>query len=543
MHTPPLVYRDATWRRFGEEIFDLCVIGGGINGAAVARDAALRGLTVALLESRDFASGTSSRSSKLVHGGVRYLQQGDVALVLESCRERDLLRTRVAPHLVRGQRFVFPIYEDDSVAVWQLRVGLTVYDLLAGFRNVEPHRHLTVAGVREHEPALAVEGLCGGALYFDCWTDDARLTLETVLAARSLGAAVLNHAEVTALEKDAGGRLAAAQVRDMLSGATTLVRARAFVNVAGPWLDHVRRLDDPGAPPRLRLTKGVHAIFDRSRIGNRDAVVIRGLDGRVMFAIPWQSQTLVGTTDTFYSGDPAEVRADGDDVDYLLGAVNRAFPSADVTARDIISTYAGLRPLVAPEDERSASDVSREDQIFESPAGLISLGGGKLTTHRHVAELLVDRVAEGLGRKTGRCRTAEVPLPGAVGVEAGSSMDAVPESREEHIRSRYGALAAEVGGLVRDDERLAERAVADLPDLLAEVVHAVDFEMASTLEDVLARRTHIGLRSRERGGAVLRVAGELLGARLGWDAAKIESEIARYREQLRLDGDGVASRS
>ncbi|MBI5504256.1 MAG: glycerol-3-phosphate dehydrogenase/oxidase [Deltaproteobacteria bacterium] len=543
MHTPPLVYRDTTWRRFGEEIFDICVIGGGINGAAVARDATLRGLTVALLESRDFASGTSSRSSKLVHGGVRYLQQGDVALVLESCRERDLLRTRVAPHLVRGQRFVFPIYEDDSVAVWQLRVGLTVYDLLAGFRNVEPHRHLTVAKVREHEPALAVEGLCGGALYFDCWTDDARLTLETVLAARSLGAAVLNHAEVTALEKDAGGRLAAAQVRDMLTGATTLVRARAFVNVAGPWLDHVRRLDDPGAPPRLRLTKGVHAIFDRSRIGNRDAIVIRGLDGRVMFAIPWQSQTLVGTTDTFYSGDPAEVRADGDDVDYLLGAVNRAFPAAGVTARDIISTYAGLRPLVAPEDERSASDVSREDQIFESPAGLISLGGGKLTTHRHVAELLVDRVAAGLGRKTGRCRTAEVPLPGAVGIEAGSSMEAEPETREEHLRSRYGALATEVAGLVRGDENLAERAVADLPDLLAEVVHAVDFEMAATLEDVLARRTHIGLRSRERGGAVLRAAGELLGARLGWDAAQMESEIARYRDLLRLDGAAVMSRS
>jgi len=543
MHATPQAYREATWRRFGEEIFDLCIIGGGINGAAVARDAALRGLTVALLESRDFASGTSSRSSKLVHGGVRYLQQGDVALVLESCRERDLLRTRVAPHLVRGQRFVFPIYEDDSVPVWQLRVGLTVYDLLAGFRNVEPHRHLTVAKVREHEPALAVEGLCGGALYFDCWTDDARLTLETALAARSLGAAVLNHAEVTALEKDTGGRLAAAHVRDMISGATALVRARVFVNVTGPWLDHVRRLDDPGAPPRLRLTKGVHAIFDRSRIGNNDAIVIRGADGRVMFAIPWQSQTLIGTTDTFYSGDPAEVRADGDDVDYLLAAVHRAFPKADVTARDIIATYAGLRPLVAPEDERSASDVSREDQIFESPAGLISLGGGKLTTHRHVAEVLVDRVAEGLGRKTGRCRTAEVPLPGAVGVEPGGAIEEVPESREEHIRTRYGALGPEVAALVREDERLGAQAVTDLPDLLAEVVHAVDFEMAANLDDVLSRRTHVGLRSRERSGVVLRVAGELLGARLGWDAGRIEAEIERYRAQLRLEADGVTSRS
>ena len=543
----PLLHRDQTWQLLSSETFDVCIVGGGINGAAVARDAVLRGMTVALLERNDFACGTSSRSTKLVHGGVRYLQQGDVSLVLESCRERDLLRTRIAPHLVRAQRFVFPIYDDDSVPVWQLRIGLTLYDLLAGFQNVARHKHLSVAALREHEPALASEGLRGGALYYDCWTDDARLTIETALAARAGGAAALNHAEITGFEKDSTGRLSAARVRDVFGGRETTVRARSFVNVAGPWLDHVRRLDDAGAPPRLRLTKGVHAVFDRSRIGNRDAIVIRGIDGRVMFAIPWQSQTVVGTTDTFYSGDPGEVRADSDDVDYILAAVARAFPNANVTAKDIVATWAGLRPLVAPEDDRSASEVSRDDQVFESPSGLLSLGGGKLTTHRKVAEVLVDRAAEKVGRRVGPCRTAEVPLPGGVGIAPGDAAEEEPGSSEEHILQRYGATAGEVGELARSGDclgaHLGDRAVADRPDLVAEFVHAVDKEMACSLDDILSRRVPLALRSRERAGEVLEVAARILASRLAWDDARTGAEIEAYRAQLRLESEGVTSSS
>lgn len=534
-HAGPLLQRESTWDRLAAETFDICVVGGGINGAAVARDAVLRGMTVAMLEKRDFAWGTSSRSTKLVHGGVRYLQQGDVALVLESCRERDVLRTRIAPHLVRAQRFVFPIYDDDTTPVWQLRIGLTLYDLLAGFQNVARHKHLNAAALREHEPALLAEGLQGGALYYDCWTDDARLTLETALAARAGGAAILNHAEVTSFEKDSTGRVVAARVSDRLGSRSATVRARAFINVAGPWLDDVRRLDDGGAPPRLKLTKGVHAVFDRSRIGNRDAIVIRGLDGRVMFAIPWQSQTIVGTTDTFFDGDPAEVRADEADIDYILAATNRAFPAANVTPRDIIATWAGLRPLVAPEDERSESEVSREDQVFESPAGLLSLGGGKLTTHRKVAEVLVDRAAERVGRKVGPCRTADVPLPGGAGHPPGDAPETEPESREEHIRRRYGSLAGEVAALVRGDESLGHRAVADRPDLVAELVHAVEYEMACSIDDVLSRRVPLALRSRERAGQVLETVADALASRLGWDAARRNEEVARYREYLRLE--------
>jgi glycerol-3-phosphate dehydrogenase len=533
MHANPQRLRQATWCYLAEEVFDVLVIGGGVNGAAVARDAVLRGMSVALVERTDFAAGTSSRSSKLIHGGIRYLEQGDIALVLEACRERDLLRASLAPHLVRAQPFVFPIYEDDAVPIWQLRIGLVLYDLLAGFHNVRMHRMLSLQDLRAHEPALLTSGLRGGALYYDCWTDDARLTLETALAARERGAAVINYVEVAALESDSSGRLASAVVRDRMSGETTRLRARSFVNVTGPWLDSVRRLDDAGAPPRLMLTKGVHAVFDRDRIGNRDAVVIRGpSDDRVMFAIPWQQQTLVGTTDTFYAGDPAAVAADAEDVEYLLDAVNRAFPRANVTTADVISTYAGLRPLVAPEDELEESDISREDEIFESPSGLISLGGGKLTTHRHVAERIVDIVARRIGRRSGRCRTDTVGLPGAAGVLPGPTPDAPPSRAEDHLRRRYGAVAPEVGLLARDDPALAKRIVDDLPDLRAEVVWAVEREMATTLEDVLMRRLHVHLRSRMCGAEVARSVATLMATRLGWDEARVESEVRTYEAAL-----------
>ena len=529
----PLRHREATWRYLREEVFDLLVIGGGINGAGVARDAVLRGMSVALIERGDFAIGTSSRSSKLIHGGVRYLEQGDIALVLEACRERDLLRTRIAPHIVRAQPFVFPLYEDGDLSPWRLRAGLTLYDLLAGFRNVHAHRMLSPEEVERLEPALLADGLVGGAHYYDCWTDDARLTLETALAARSGGAAVLNHAEVIALEKDSAGRLAAARVRDRLQGRTTRVRARVFVNTSGPWLDRVRRLDDAGAPPRLRLTKGVHAVFDRRRVGNRHAVVIRGVDGRVMFVIPWQNHTLAGTTDTFYDDDPERVRADDEDIEYILAAVNRAFPNAALGRDDIISTYAGLRPLVAPEDELDESDISREDAIFESPAGLISLGGGKLTTHRRVAEHIVDLAARRIGRRAGRCRTDHVPLPGAAGIVPGPALEEPPSSYEEHLRSRYGGVAPEVAALVRGDASLRERLTTDLPDLRVEVVHAVEHEMAMTLEDVLLRRLHVHLRSRGRGVEAAPVAADLMAACLDWSREERDRQLAAYLEMVR----------
>lgn len=518
------------WKRLQDETFDLVVIGGGINGAAVARDAALRGMTVALVEQDDFASGTSSKSSKLIHGGVRYLEQGDVALVLEACRERDLLRTKIAPHLVRAQRFVFPVYEDDGLGVWTLRAGLLLYDLLAAFRNVEMHRGLSAKALTELEPKLLQRGLQGGCLYYDCWTDDARLTIETAMAARGLGAVVLNYVGVEALEKNSAGHLVAAHLRDRVTEEAITLRAKSFINVTGPWLDRVRRMDDPAVASRLKVTKGVHAVFDRSKIGNRDAIVIRGIDDRVMFAIPWQNQTLVGTTDTYFDGDPAEVAADRDDIDYILAAVNRAFPDSGVRSCDVISSFAGLRPLVAPDQDRSESEVSRDDQIWESASGLISLGGGKLTTHRHVAERLVDRIAERMGPAVGPCRTASVPLPGAEGIRPGPPLETLPTSARQHLSERYGALATEMPtGLGADPD---ERLVSDLPDLRDEVLHAIDRELALEIDDVLERRLKVQLRSRERAGQVVEIVAAALAKRLGWSAEQTEDQVRRYREAL-----------
>ena len=529
----PLRQRERAWRHLEEEVFDLLVIGGGINGAAVARDAVMRGISVALVERGDFACGTSSRSSKLIHGGIRYLEQGDIALVLEACRERDLLRTRLAPHVVRAQRFVMPVYENEALPLWQLRAGLILYDALAGFRNVNNHRMLSVHELRAHEPALECNGLRGAALYYDCWTDDARLTIETVCTARSAGATVLNYCEVVALEKDSTGRLATARVHDRLADRSARVRARWILNVTGPWLDRIRSFDDAGAPPRLKLTKGVHAVFERDRVGNHDAIVMRSPeDQRVMFAIPWQDRTLVGTTDTYYDGDPARVVADRDDVDYILEATNHSFPRANLTARDVISTYAGLRPLVAPEDEKEESDISREDQIFESPSGLLSLGGGKLTTHRHVAERIVDLVGSRLGRAVVRCRTDSTSLPGAAGVPPGAALDRPAATREEHLRWRYGALGAEVGTVALKDDHRGDRLVSDCGDLLAEAIYAVEREMAVSLVDVMMRRLHLHLRSRETGEAVARRVAVVMAERLGWTAEQTESEVYAYLTAL-----------
>jgi glycerol-3-phosphate dehydrogenase len=494
--------RDEVWERLGQEVFDLAVIGGGINGAGVARDAALRGMSVALIERSDFASGTSSRSSKLIHGGVRYLESGDVGLVLEACRERDLLRSRLAPHLVRAQRFVFPVYADDPLSLWQLRLGLLTYDALAGFRNVERHRILSAKELAAEEPALLSEGARGGAAYYDCATDDARLTLENALAARDSGAAVMNYVEVSALDNDSSGRLAAARLRDRVDARETLLRARSFVNASGPWLDSVRKLDDGGTPPRLKATKGVHALIERERIGNRNAVVIRGVgDDRVMFAIPWQDLTLVGTTDTFYDGAPGSVAVEREDIDYILAAANRAFPGAGLTPKDIVSAYAGLRPLVAPEDESDESDVSRDDCIFESPSGMISIGGGKLTTYRRVAERVVDLSGGRTGRRAGPCRTARLALPLAAGVEPGEV-----------------ALTAPV-----------EPAGAELA---VEVSRAVEQEMAVRLDDVLLRRTQLGLRARSGGLALADETARLMAALLGWDSGRVGEELERYRLAL-----------
>ena len=531
--------RSAALARLGGETFDLLVIGGGINGAGIARDGAMRGLRTALVEHADFASGTSSRSSKLIHGGFRYLEQGDVRLVLEACRERERLR-RLAPHLVRPQEFIFPVYEGGPVGRFKLAAGLWAYDLMAGLWNVHRHRMLSARATRQAEPALRTEGLRGAGRYWDCRTDDARLVLETILAAVREGGVAVSYARVTALLKE-NGRIAGARLVDRLGGGEVSVRARVVVNATGPWVDAVAVLDAP-APPRLRLTKGVHVLVPRARVGNRAAVVLHAVkDGRVMFVIPWKEQTLVGTTDTDHEGGPdVPAVVEAADVSYLLETVNHYFPAARLSRADVTSAFAGLRPLIAPPAGAAVapSSVSREEEIFASPSGLISIAGGKLTTHRLVAAAVVERVIDALRRggerrRFGRSRTGTVPLPG--GTAPPDSVAAAVLSHDGnglappvigHLADRYGSRVGELLHRVAADRRLADPIVPTLPDPRAEVLEAVEHEGALTVEDVLRRRTQISLREETEG---VRVAGEvaaLMAGPLGWtpEAARAAAE-------------------
>ncbi|HZP42642.1 MAG TPA: glycerol-3-phosphate dehydrogenase [Candidatus Binatia bacterium] len=543
----PVARRRAALDTLGRETFDVLVVGGGINGAGIARDAALRGLRTAVVERGDFASGTSSRSSKLVHGGLRYLELGDVRLVRESVRERERLR-RLAPHLVRPQEFVYPVYRGGPVGFLTFAAGLWVYDLLAGCGNVRRHRMLRRRRTEAAEPALRRDGLVGAGVYWDCRTDDARLVLETLLGAAGAGAVVVSYAGVVGFLKD-GGRIVGARVHDRETEREVVVRARTVVNATGPWADAVMALDEPG-PKRVRLTKGVHVLVPASRVGNRAAVVLHAVrDRRVMFVIPWGRLALVGTTDTDHTGGPdGPPTVERDDVDYLLETVNHYFPAARLGPEDVVGAYAGLRPLIAPEDGNvHPSDVSREEEIFTSASGLVSIAGGKLTTYRLVAAKVVDRVvaalrAAGDTRSFPPSRTGEVPLPG--GADRPAALAAAALSRDGHgvapavvgrLADRYGARLDEVLGLVARDPRLGEPLLPGLPDLRAEVVEAVEREWALTVEDVLRRRTLVRLEDADGGAAAAATAAALMAGPLGWDADTARAAARAYVDQVRAE--------
>ena len=533
----------------GSRRFDLLVVGGGINGAGIARDAAMRGLDVALVEQGDFASGTSSKSSKLIHGGLRYLENYEFALVLEASRERDHLRRHLAPHLVHPMPFVFPIFKGDPVGRLKLSAGLWVYDGLSAFRNIARHRSWGRRTTLQHEPRLRGAGLRGAMHYYDCWTDDARLTLETVQGAMTAGAIACNHVGVRAFLRD-GAALSGARVTDRVTGGELTIHASQIVNATGPWLDRVRRLDDPDAAPVLRLTKGVHVVVPRDRVGNRHAIVLRApRDGRVMFAIPWEDQTLVGTTDTDYDARPEDVAADATDVRYLLDAVNAYFPEARLAERDVIGAYAGLRPLVAPDEAESPSETSREEEIFESASGLLSLGGGKLTTYRRVAEKVVDRVVARLQRSAperrfAACRTGEVPLPGALVEDPDrggfrgfakrlrATCASVDEALVRHLLGRYGVAARALADAVCAEPVAARPLVAALPYRRIEVRRAAEAEMAVTLDDVLRRRVPLSFRDPDGGESIAPEVGDLMRSALGWDEAETARAVERYRTDV-----------
>jgi glycerol-3-phosphate dehydrogenase len=491
--TPPA--RDAMLAALGDREFDLLVIGGGITGAGIARDAVLRGLSVALVEKDDFGSGTSSRSSRLIHGGIRYLEQGRVRLVRESSVERARL-LGLAPELVQPLAFVWPVYQGARVSRWRLRLGLTAYDALAAFRNTERHRMLSTSGVLSEEPRLRANGLTGGARYFDARTDDARLTLANVVDAVTVGAVVANHATVTRLLVDRD-RVRGAAVIDAESGATVEVRARVVVNATGPWSDDVRAFEPRSEPRVVRGSKGAHLLVPRERVGNGHAVtLLSSIDGRVMFVLPSGSQTIIGTTDSYTTESPDEVRASSADVEYLLTSANAAFPDARLTRDDVISAWAGIRPLVAATGD-DALVASREHAIAISPAGLVSITGGKLTTFRVMAAQVVDVVQERLGRPRSPSPTRDRPFPTLV------LRDDAPE-----------LVSPELGWTTRQIRRAATH------------------EFARTLGDVMIRRTKLAFELRDQGRALApRVAAELAPL-LSWTTERVQRELAAFDHEI-----------
>ena len=410
--------REEQIARVGRETFDLAVIGGGINGAAIARDGALRGLSVALVDRGDFACATSSHSSKLIHGGLRYLPQGQIRLVYQALRERERLRRLTAPHLVGPIRFLFPFYRGRRPGRLAVSAGLVLYDLFAWTPRTERHRRLSSDAVKAMEPGLAAKGLSGGAIYYDGWGDDARLTLENIVDTAMHGGAVVNYAEVEGLAHE-DGKIAAAIVRDHETGRRVELRARCFVNASGPWLDRLRVMDDPAARPSMRLTKGVHLVLSAARLNVKYALVLTDTAGRIIFVMPHDGWTLIGTTDTDYDGDPAQVRVEAEDVDYLLGVVNQAMPAARLERQDVAYSFAGLRVL--PHDGgQKPSAVAREEVISESVSGLISAGGGKLTSHRGIGEQIGTKVLARLGRQVGPQPDADVAVARRAGYPEGN---------------------------------------------------------------------------------------------------------------------------
>jgi glycerol-3-phosphate dehydrogenase len=523
--------RDMMFGTLGREVFDLLVVGGGITGAGVARDAALRGLRVALVEKHDYASGTSSRSSRLVHGGVRYLEHGQVGLVFESSRERRTLQ-RIAPHLVRPLAFTWPVYRGARVPRWKLSAGLTLYDVLSLFRN-RRHERLDLAGVRRREPALRTEELVGGALYWDAATDDVRLTLATVLSAQHAGAVTLNHAAVTALTRE-GARVAGAVVQGTLDGASVTVRARVVVNATGPWSDEIERLVDARAEASVRGSKGVHVSVPRVRLGNVAAVTLTApQDGRVMFVLPAGSHAIIGTTDTYDATSPEDVHASSADVRYLLDAANHYFPEANLRESDVVATWAGIRPLAAPRATGAPSSASREHSIVESTPGLVRVTGGKLTTYRAMAAEVVDTVERALGHAPSPCRTAALALAGGdmrdAEEEVARAINAIgDEAIARRLVSAYGTAWHGVWSLTEADPALAGFVEAGLAYVYAEVLHAITHEQAATLGDLLIRRTPIAFETRDHGRSTARRIAPVVGRWMRWSRMEVDEAIEAY---------------
>lgn len=521
--------------RMADDTLDVLVVGAGITGVGVALDAAARGYRVGLVERADVASGTSSKSSKLIHGGVRYLANGDVPMVMEGVRERERLR-RLAPHLVRPLGFVIPAGTRSDA--WMLRAGLLAYDAMAAGRGARPHRRLTQSEVLLDAPGLARGTAHGGFRYDDAQTDDARLTLAVAQAARQRGALVVTHVEVTGVEPRTAGGPAVAHLRDRLSGENRQVAARWIVGAGGVWADRIGDVPHGTHAPALRPAKGVHLTFRRADVAVNRAVVIPSVrgDGRRVFLVPWGEQVYLGTTDDLDHGVDDTPTVTAADAAYLLDALNAAFGS-DLGIDDAVGAWAGWRPLVQADAVGATADLSRRHLVHRPADGIVTVTGGKLTTYRQVAADTVDVVVAGDGLRR-RSPTTQIPL-GATG----RARDGLARTRRTLVEAggepghagslyhRHGDAAGEVVAACAATDGL-DALVDGLPYLVGEVRWAVRHEMACTLDDVLGRRLRVSLRDAAAGGPAIARTAHIMADELGWDADTTRAQVDAYRDAV-----------
>ncbi|MFB7633992.1 glycerol-3-phosphate dehydrogenase/oxidase [Streptomyces sp. NPDC056149] len=527
--------------QMAERELDVLVVGGGVVGAGTALDAATRGLDTGLVEARDWASGTSSRSSKLIHGGLRYLEMLDFALVREALKERGLLLQRLAPHLVKPVPFLYPLQHRGWERLYA-GSGVALYDgmsVSSGHgRGLPVHRHLSHRRALRVAPCLKKDALVGALQYYDAQMDDARYVTTLVRTAAAYGAQVANRARVVGFLRE-GERVVGARVQDVESGAEHEIRARQIVNATGVWTDDTQALIGERGQFHVRASKGIHLVVPKDRIHSTTGLILR-TEKSVLFVIPWGRHWIIGTTDTDWDLDKAHPAASSADIDYLLEHVNTVL-ATPLTRDDVQGVYAGLRPLLAGESD-ATSKLSREHTVAHPVPGLVVIAGGKYTTYRVMAKDAVDEAVHGLDARVAECVTEDVPLAGAEGYRALwnarariAARTGLHVARIEHLLNRYGSLAEELLQLVVADPTLGRPLAAADDYLRAEVVYACTHEGARHLDDVLTRRTRISIETFDRGTRSAREAAELMAPALGWDSAQIEKEVAHYQKRVEAE--------
>jgi glycerol-3-phosphate dehydrogenase len=524
--------RAAALSALATEEFDILVIGGGVNGVGVALDAVTRGLKVALVESQDYAAGTSSRSSKLIHGGLRYLEQYDFKLVREALHERELMVSTQCPHLVKPVSFLYPLTEKVKERTY-VGAGLALYDALRGFKRALPsHKHLTGKTIANISPSLRQDIITGAIRYFDAQVDDARHTMMIARTAARHGAVMATNVRVDDLARS-GKKVVGAVATDLKSGKQLTISAKATIMCAGVWSDELHEKFGLTPGYSVAMSKGVHIVVPQSAIHSKDGIILK-TPVSVLFLIPWGDKWIVGTTDTPYDGDRAKPLATQEDVQYILDQANRVL-EPKLKSEDILGVFAGLRPLVANNTKSATTKLSREHTVDRPAPGFVSLAGGKYTTYRVMAKDAVDLAVLDLRRIVSDSVTDKLPLIGADGYFALkqqvlkiASENNLSEATVQHLLDRYGSLISEILEIVAADESMAERLIPDLPYIKAEILHAASHEGALSVEDVLLRRTRISFEASDSGLSVADKVADLIGTVLNWSAADRKESIQTY---------------